>query len=864
VSAGGESGARGALPEPDLSLHGLTISPEKPAKPVEPLPAPAGGFTFVRELGRGGMGVVYEALEDATGRRVAIKIIAQRLGGSTRAVERFEREARLAASIAHPNCVFVYGAHEVHGAAAISMELMTGQTLDDRIKSGEPVPVEKAVQWGIEILEGLAAAHAVGIVHRDVKPSNCFLTADGHVKVGDFGLSRSIDSDLGLTQSGSFVGSPLYASPEQVRGRAVDHRADVYSAGATLYAVLAGRPPHGGLSIGDVLAQIVSEAPPPLNSVRQGLPHGLDGVVQRALAKDPAKRFADCAAFQRALLPFAPGSLSPATLGLRIVAYVVDMMVVSVAYQAVCAALYFARVRFEGADPNASWLPTRGVGAWLFPTLGNVVYFTMLESLVGTTPGKSLFGLRVVTIDGGRVPLWRAAIRSFVFFAPSTVPSFFWGIETRPLQMLARLPTYLFPMITMRPSNAWRGFHEFASGTRVLRALPRALAPGSVAAALDPARPPASGVGAAIGPYAVEGLIGSTASGPVVVGHDPSLDRSVWIHLGGHARAPSGSPRPTGLRWLHHAEQPQPHDVYESPGGASLGEYSAAGVTFPWPAAAPQLAALADDLAERSAPVASSQIWVDRSGRLRVLDFAISDSAVPASPASEILAAAARVLLVGRSGGQARLPQDLPVHAEPAVRRLLGLAPPFSTIAEARDSLGAVASRPAVVTRLRRLAQMALTAFMLGWVALILIISSRTVLNPAQAQKMGPLGVDRAQGGIAVFLVLVMVVAPSLILGFALRGGLTFTVLGIRIRNRRGELASRLRCLLRSFAACLPVIPIVAAGVIVARGEAPPSPWILIGGLASTAAYITGAWLSLLRPTEGLADRIARTRLVVK
>src|SRR4029077_1471700 len=121
------------------------------------------------------------------------------LGASSRAVERFEREARLAASIAHPHCAVVYGGHVVPGAAAISMELMTGQTLDDRIKSGEPVPVEKAVQWAIEILEGLAAAHAVGIVHRDVKPSNCFLTADGHVKVGDFGLSRSIDSDLGLT-----------------------------------------------------------------------------------------------------------------------------------------------------------------------------------------------------------------------------------------------------------------------------------------------------------------------------------------------------------------------------------------------------------------------------------------------------------------------------------------------------------------------------------------------------------------------------------------------------------------------------------------------------------------------------------------
>src|SRR5436190_3640250 len=226
--------------DPELSLYGLSINPDRQAARVEPLPAPEAGFTFVRELGRGGMGVVYEAREDATGRQVAVKVIAQRLMENADAVGRFEREARLAASISHPNCVFVFGAHAVGGATAISMELMTGETLDNRVRGAEPIPVETAVQWGMEMLDGLAAAHAVGIVHRDVKPSNCFLTRDGHVKVGDFGLSRSVDGDLGLTQSGAFLGSPLYASPEQVRGRPLDARTDVYSAGATLYALLAG------------------------------------------------------------------------------------------------------------------------------------------------------------------------------------------------------------------------------------------------------------------------------------------------------------------------------------------------------------------------------------------------------------------------------------------------------------------------------------------------------------------------------------------------------------------------------------------------------------------------------------------------
>src|SRR5690349_12643920 len=210
-----------------------------------------------RELGRGGMGVVYEAQEIATGRTVALKVLLQELAVSGEAMERFQREARLAAAISHAHCVFVYGAHSVEGAPAIAMELIGGETLEDKIRRGEPIPIETAVRWTIDLLDGLDAAHRAGVLHRDIKPSNCFVAADGRLKVGDFGLSRSLERDVQLTQSGQFLGSPLYASPEQIRGRTLDARSDLYSCGATLYALLTGQPPFSGGNVGEVLARIL-------------------------------------------------------------------------------------------------------------------------------------------------------------------------------------------------------------------------------------------------------------------------------------------------------------------------------------------------------------------------------------------------------------------------------------------------------------------------------------------------------------------------------------------------------------------------------------------------------------------------------
>src|SRR6266540_2214854 len=180
-------------------------------------PATVGAYRLLRPLGSGGMGTVYEAEETSSGRHVAVKLLNAQAASSSEAMQRFRQEGRLARQIAHPNCVFVLAADEQEGRPYIVMELMPGTTLKDLIEKEGPLPPEQAVAKILDVIDGLQAAHAHGVLHRDVKPSNCFLVHDGRVKVGDFGLSKSLVSDAHLTRSGTFLGTPLFASPEQIK-----------------------------------------------------------------------------------------------------------------------------------------------------------------------------------------------------------------------------------------------------------------------------------------------------------------------------------------------------------------------------------------------------------------------------------------------------------------------------------------------------------------------------------------------------------------------------------------------------------------------------------------------------------------------
>ena len=183
-------------------------------------------------------------------------------------VERFLKEASLAASLSHPRSTYVYEAGRDGEHFYTVMELMPGRTLNDLVKENGPLPITDAVDFTLDAVDGLEAAHAAGIVHRDVKPSNCFLTEDSRVKIGDFGLSKSLVSDSSLTMTGMFLGTPQFAAPEQIRHQPIDERTDIYALATSLYYLVAGKPPFVG-GAAAVLAQIVADDPAPLKTVRR-------------------------------------------------------------------------------------------------------------------------------------------------------------------------------------------------------------------------------------------------------------------------------------------------------------------------------------------------------------------------------------------------------------------------------------------------------------------------------------------------------------------------------------------------------------------------------------------------------------------
>ncbi len=300
------------------SLMGRATTPAPPhGLPPELADHPR--FRVVRELGRGGMGVVYQAEHTMMQRPVAIKVISKSVLDHPEALARFEGEVRAAAKLKHPNIVAAYDAERAGDLHMLVMEYVEGVDLAKVLKRKGPLPILNACHYVRQAALGLKHAHEEGMVHRDVKPQNLMLTPKGQVKVLDFGLARlaSERKGAGLTQDGAFMGTPEYVSPEQATdARTADIRADIYSLGCTLYALLAGRPPFAGEAtpMKQVLAHIEKEAAP-LSKVRPEVPAELSGVVARMLAKDPAKRFQTPGEVAQALTPFcskaAPREAAP-------------------------------------------------------------------------------------------------------------------------------------------------------------------------------------------------------------------------------------------------------------------------------------------------------------------------------------------------------------------------------------------------------------------------------------------------------------------------------------------------------------------------------------------------------------------------
>ncbi len=261
----------------------------------------AGRYVLERLLGRGGMAMVYAARDRRLDRRVAIKVVPVAVTEPTGRA-RFAREARSAAGLCHPNAVSVFDAGEADGYLYIVMELVEGRSLANVLAEAEPLEPSQATAIATSVLAALGQAHAAGIVHRDVKPSNIMVSYDGTVKLLDFGIARRLDDLAGdVTAAGEVVGTPTYLAPEQIQGRPTTPATDVYAVGVVLFEMLAGAAPFNGDSPVATAFAHINAPVPDVRSLRPDVPAWLAVTTRKAMAKDPAQRYGGTAAMQAAL-----------------------------------------------------------------------------------------------------------------------------------------------------------------------------------------------------------------------------------------------------------------------------------------------------------------------------------------------------------------------------------------------------------------------------------------------------------------------------------------------------------------------------------------------------------------------------------
>ncbi|MDF2776457.1 MAG: pknA 4, partial [Geminicoccaceae bacterium] len=258
-----------------------------------------GAYELVGLLGTGGMGEVHRARDTRLGRDVALKVLPEEVASSPERLARFEREARIVASLNHPNIVTLHSIEEADGIRFLTMELVEGRSLADLLTPAG-LPLAQVLDLMIPLADALSAAHEKGVVHRDLKPANVMMTHEGRVKVLDFGVAklisagdrpRSEDTSSPLSMAGEILGTVAYMAPEQVFGEAVDARSDIFSLGVLVFELLTGQRPFNGTSFWEVAAAITRDTPPALTSIRADVPDDLARIVGRCLEKQPDSRF---------------------------------------------------------------------------------------------------------------------------------------------------------------------------------------------------------------------------------------------------------------------------------------------------------------------------------------------------------------------------------------------------------------------------------------------------------------------------------------------------------------------------------------------------------------------------------------------
>ncbi len=819
-----------------------------------------GRYRVERLLGKGGMGEVYEAEELDSGRRVALKLLTHGLDEVNR--DRFLREGRLAASVNHPNTVYIFGTDEIEGIPVIAMELAAGGTLKDKVKAEGPLPPAKAVDVILQVIAGLEAAADAGVLHRDIKPSNCFVDRDGTVKVGDFGLSISTlsrtDTQTQLTTTGSVLGTPAFASPEQLRGDELDVRSDIYAVGATLYYLLTGRAPFEEANVLKLATMVAQEPPQALRRLRPTTPRGLAALTSRCLAKQPTARVPSYERLLMELEPFSSAARTPARMSTRVIAFLLDYLVAFFVPLGAGLAL-----RASGGSPV---LPTVLLaGAF-------ILNFWFAEGWWGASIGKAVLGLRV-RLNNEAPGLGRGLLRSVVFWVLFLAPGplsqqVFWPL-------VAPLVGMLILFSTARRHNGFAGLHDLASGTRVVaRPLPRG----------RPVRTE-SGVGSDasghhVGPY----LVKKNGGKGVVLAFDPRLRRQVWLRLLARG-TPAVSPqrrdlaRPTRLRWLAGRRgADEDWDAYEGVDGSPL----LARLTQPQPWADVRdwlhdvAVELRAGLADGSlADLALDRVWIGVDGRARILDWpppgpdevrdpepVLAGSQVDAQSALRFLRRVASSAL----GGRPSTPDDLcdlsllsrlPLLASEFLRKLNTGA--FGTLQGVVDALPPLLRRPVALSPWKRAAHLSLCIAP----AMLFTASSMMVLRSVSFGGDAPATMNTQITSMQLALTFLLPTAlVGLVTASAFKGGLLFRGLDLAIVDAAGREVTRLRALVRALVAWSPVL--IAFATLLFRRDlgVELELGVLEVAVPSLAVMAIGAVWAGLNPNRGLQDRIAGTYLV--
>lgn len=847
-----------------------------------------GPYRIIRLLGKGGMGEVYEADDTESGRRVALKVLGSSLDSPDDRM-RFLREGKLAAQISHPHCVYIYGTDEIDDTLVISMELVTGGTLKERVDGEGPLSVVDAVDAVLQMIDGLEAAEAQGVLHRDIKPANCFIDSDGSIKIGDFGLSISTFArdETQLTAAGTFLGTPAFASPEQLKGQELDLRSDIYSVGATLHLLLTGETPFHGRSVVEQIASIMGEAPASARELRPEIPAALAKVILRCLAKEREGRFPDYAELRAALAPFSSAVLAPAPIGRRFAAALFDLFVVL----ALVAPLYI--LMFSLGRPLSK--PEED----LFRIVLLLVYFSLVEGVWGASLGKILFGLRLAAQGSQKPGIGRATIRALIFIGLFQIPAAVWGAavgaETEGVMVnmsdgeevfwlftsysddryqALELALLLLMFSTARRKNSFSGLHDLLSGTRVVT---EAETTSGVAHDIRWEIERREEPGKRYGPYEIIGEVRSGRDEQLLLGYDRQLDRKAWIHV--VARGIPAVPasrrdigRPSRLRWLNgkrsEADPGQNWDAYEWVEGTTLA--SMLYRKHSWAAIRRWLLDLARELEHSgtedsaSLQIAPDRIWIAADGTAKLLDFSPSgdqsghpiDFAAAQQLLHDTASAALAGAIIADPDELAGHPPPLPLHARAFLDDLQNSE--FRTPTELVERLESVVEEQPVVPRRVRLGHFACWSFpplMMSVLVVGTVISDPSVLEGAVFVLIA------AFTNSAVLLLLAI---PSMVTSTIFRGRLLFRLTGVAVVDRAGWVVSRPRAFFRSLMAWGLVIPAVGITLTLLITER-SSGWFTVAVVTVFALLLTffaGAVRCVITPERGPQDQLAGTYLV--